>query len=90
MYLAGAVAGLALQRAGIPLSATGMALRVAIGGLILAFASKVAGVLGDGRFYAAALAVVAVTNLTLAGWPSSNRQSGVGHSRGPRSNKGVA
>lgn len=87
---AGAVAGLLLQRAGIPVSAMGMALTIAIGGLILAFTTKAAGVLGDARFYAAALAVVAVTNLALAVWPSSNRQSGEGHSRGSRTNKGVA
>lgn len=61
LYLAGtgAVAGLLLQRAGIPVSAIGMALTIAIGGLILAFTIKAAGMLGDARFYAAALALVA-------------------------------
>ena len=87
---AGAVAGLLLQRAGIPVSAMGMALTIAIGGLILAFTTKAAGVLGDARFYAAALAAVAVANLALAAWPSSNRHSGEGHSRRTRAKKGVA
>jgi hypothetical protein len=50
----------------------------------LTLKATAAGVLGDARFCAAALAMVAVTNLALAVSASSTRQSGEGHSRGSR------
>jgi len=84
LYLAGAgagiVAGLALRRAGVPVSEMGMALTIAISGLILAFTTKAPDVLGDARSYAAALAVVALANLALAVWPSAKRERDEGDS----------
>ncbi len=70
LYLAGAglgmTAGLLLQRAGFDVDALGLAVTVMAGGLILAFTTQAVGVLDDARTFAAALAVVAVANITLA------------------------
>jgi len=70
LYLAGAglgaVAGLALRRAGFGVDPLGIALTITAAGLVLAFTTKGQGVLDDARTYAAALALVAVVNVALA------------------------
>jgi hypothetical protein len=62
----GAVAGVLLQRAGFSVDPMGLAATITAGGLILALTTQAAGLLGDARTYAVALAAVAVVNVLLA------------------------
>jgi len=70
LYLAGAglgtAAGVLIQRAGFEVSVLGLAVTVAVGGLVLAFTTRAPGVLEDARTYAVLLALVALVNLALA------------------------
>ncbi len=70
LYLVGAglgvTTGLLLQRAGFAVDALGLAITVTAAGAVLALTAQAGDVLGDARFYAAAVAAVAVINVVLA------------------------
>jgi hypothetical protein len=70
LYLAGAglgiAGGLLLQQAGYSVNPMGLAVTIAIGGVILALTTQAEGVLDDARVYAAGLGMLAVANVVLA------------------------